>query len=197
MFRMVMATNNENKINEIKNHFWKYEVQILSLKEVQIESNPEESGTSFQENAFLKAKAVAQKTSLPVLSDDSGLIIDGLNGFPGIYSSRFMNGFSYEEKCLALWEKMKNVENKKASFQCVLCLLNFQKDPLYFQGIHKGEVVYPKGKNGFGYDPIFYSYELKKTFGEATAEEKNAFSHRGRALQALENYLLECHFSAK
>lgn len=171
------------------NFFTSYDLEILSLKDVNIISNPQEDGNSFKDNAFIKANSVAKYTTLPILSDDSGLVIEALNGFPGLYSSRFMDGESYDKKCEAILDMMKDKENKNARFICVLCLLNVTKEPLYFIGEHNGKIVKSEGRSGFGYDPIFYSYEKKKTFASLSADEKNEVSHRGRALKKLIDYL--------
>lgn len=186
---LLLATNNLNKVKEMQSFFKDYDITLLSLKDVNIISNPEENGTSFKENAFIKARDVALKTNYPVLSDDSGLMIHALNGFPGIYSSRFMLGKSYQEKCEAILEMMKAQEDKSASFICNLCLMNLKDEPLYFEGRHDGKIVPLDGKGGFGYDPIFYSNEKKMTFAKLPIEEKNLISHRGRALKSLITYL--------
>ena len=189
MKQLIIATNNNHKIEEMKKFFASYDLEILSLKDVNIVSNPNEDGKTFKENAFIKASSITHFTSLPILSDDSGLVIDALDGFPGVYSSRFMEDKSYKEKCQKIIDMLKDKEDKKARFECVLCLMNVKEGPLYFMGKHEGKIVSQEGIGGFGYDPIFYSLEKEKTFANLSIEEKNEVSHRGRALKKLIEYL--------
>ncbi len=146
----------------------------------------EETGSTYRANAALKAKAYFDTFGLPVLSDDSGLEVDALEGKPGVFSARFGGeSLSWIER----WEKLKTAmalrpETRFAQFRCVLCYFD-GKHQSFFEGLAPGEIVFPpRGDKGFGYDPIFYSADLKKTFAEASFEEKLRHSHRGLALQA-------------
>lgn len=189
-FQLVVATNNMHKMGELRALFNGYPITLLSLKDLGLDIDVEETGTTFAENALLKAKAVAALTTLPVMADDSGLEITALSGFPGIYSARFMAGRSYLEKDYAIIERLKPFEDKSAQFHCVIALLNVAKKPLLFEGITLGHIDdQPRGDHGFGYDPIFVSDELKISFGLASENDKNAVSHRGKATAKLIDYL--------
>lgn len=151
----------------------------------------EETGSTFEENSLIKARYIAKQ--LPdkiVIADDSGLEIHGLNGFPGIYSARFMEGSSYNEKNLAIIEKMKDLKDRTANFTTVISLVNFDENDRTFSGKAFGHIEREiEGNNGFGYDPIFYSDDLNKTFGNSTNQEKSSISHRGKALVKLVDYI--------
>ena len=188
--KIILATNNAHKIEEFQDMFSKYNVEIISLSDAGISCDPEENGKTFKDNALIKAEAISKFSSLPIISDDSGLEIDALNGFPGVYSARFMEGRSYDEKRIELNNRLKDIENKSAHFKTVLCLYVKNEEPLFFEGQADGRIVPSTGDSGFAYDPIFYCYELKKTFGEASKDEKNSVSHRGKALQKLVEYLI-------
>ena len=189
--KIIIASNNVHILKEFKEIFAPYSIEILSLKDLDILCNPEENGKTFLDNAFIKAKEIAKYTALPILSDDSGIEVHALNGFPGVYSSRFMEGHSNIEKNAALLKMVKYKQDKSANYKTVICMLNVENKPLFFEGVVDGNLVEPIGENGFGYDPIFYSIELNKTFGEALEEEKNKVSHRGKAASKVLNYLLE------
>lgn len=190
--KIVLATNNQHKLDEFRLYFADYDVEISSLKDEGINANPDETGTTFKENALIKAEEIAKFTNEIVIADDSGLEIHALNNFPGVYSSRFMDGHSYKEKFIAINEMLKDKENKKANFNCTLCVLNLEKEPLYFEGKTFGEIIEkPQGDGNFGYDPVFYYPPLNKTFAELSQKEKNEVSHRGNALKLLINYLIE------
>ena len=189
--KLLIASNNKHKVYEFKKIFSKYNVEIITLQEANIYCDPEEKESSFKENALIKARVISEYTDLPIISDDSGLEIHALNGFPGVMSARFMEGRPYEEKYIEILKMMKDKKDKSANFKTVLCLYNLEKDPLFFEGIVEGEIVSSKGDNGFGYDPIFYSCDLHKTFGQAEDEEKNSVSHRGRAIEKMIEYLKE------
>lgn len=188
--KIVLATNNEHKKEEFASYLTPYNIEVLSLKDIGIEVNPEENGTTFEENAFIKAKAVSQYTKEIVVADDSGLQIHSLNDFPGIYSSRFLEDKPYEEKFVEINKMLKNKQDRSANFNCTLCVLNLNKEPIYFVGKVDGVILKDSlGKSGFGYDPIFYYEPLKKTFAELSRQEKNQISHRGNAIKLLIDYL--------
>ena len=190
--KIVLASNNKHKVKEFQEIFLPYGVEILTLNDLNINVDPDESGKTFKENAFIKALEVSKFTSEIVIADDSGLEIDALDGFPGIYSSRYKENEPYIEKFKGIWELLEGKENKNANFTCVLCVLNLEDTPLYFEGKVFGSITKEiKKLEGFGYDPIFFNHEYNKTFSECTSEEKNLVSHRGRALEKLFNYMKE------
>lgn len=195
--KIILASNNAHKIEEFNAMFSLYNVEVVSLKEAGINCDPIEDGKTFKENALIKAKEIAKYIDLPIISDDSGLEITSLNGFPGVYSARFMEGKSYEEKRLELNRRLENIEDKSADFKTVLCFLEKDKEPLFFEGQVDGKIVEPLGDSGFAYDPIFYCYDISKTFGQASSIEKNKVSHRSRALEKLVNYLIETNRIAR
>lgn len=188
--KIVIATNNQHKIREMKKMFSAFPVELLSLKEIGFNEEIHETGTTFYENAFLKAKTVSGHTDLAVLADDSGLVIDALNGFPGVYSARFMENASYTEKMNAILSMMKGRSNREAYFICTLVLMYPDGKYVPFVGVSAGSITDGiKGKKGFGYDPVFYSNDLGKTFAEAAEDEKNLYSHRGKAVGKMIRYL--------
>ncbi len=187
--KIIVASNNKHKIKEFREILSPFNIVVSSLEDEKININPEENGKTFKENAYIKANALKKLTNEVVVSDDSGLEIKALDGFPGVHSSRFMDGHTYEEKWYAVLEKLKNYEDKTANFKTVICIDNLPGGPYYFEGAVYGKIVSPNGSSGFGYDPIFYSNELQKTFGEATDEEKNSVSHRSRALKQMVDFL--------
>ena len=145
----------------------------------------EETGKSFRENALIKARAVCEKLSLPALADDSGLCVDFLGGAPGIYSARFSGEGDAANRRLLL-EKMKDATDRRAHFECAVCLYLPDGRTLFGVGQTFGSILQEeRGKHGFGYDSLFFSDDLKKSFGEASAREKNKVSHRARALADL------------
>ena len=190
---IVFATGNQGKMREIRQIMGDMDVTILSMKEAGIESDVEETGTTFEENAILKAKAAAEGTSYIVLADDSGLEIDYLGGEPGIYSARYMGeDTSYEIKNRNILKRLEDVEEEKRSarFVCAIAACFPDGTVLTTEGIVEGRIAWePVGEGGFGYDPIFYLPEYGATSAELSAEEKNAVSHRGRALRAMKEEL--------
>ena len=190
---IIFATGNEGKMREIRQILENMDVEILSMKEAGIEADIIEDGASFTENAVIKAKAIAAKTSHIVLADDSGLEIDYLNKEPGIYSARYLGeDTSYDIKNADLLKRMEGVADEKrtARFVCAIAAVFPNGEVITTQGIIEGRIGYePKGEHGFGYDPIFYLPEYGVTSAELTEEEKNTISHRGRALQAMRKEL--------
>lgn len=190
MTKIVVATNNLNKLYEFRLLFKHQGIEVVSLNDVGFVGDIEESGETFSENAVQKAMAVAKYTSLPVIADDSGLVIQALNGFPGIYSRRFMDGQSYQLKNQEIIKLLQAHSDKSAKFVAAIALVNYEKFPQVFVGEVKGKIIdSPRGTNGFGYDPIFYVEKLDKTLAEASDEEKNQISHRAKALQSLLTFL--------
>lgn len=185
--KIVVASSNEGKIAEIKSIFT--DVEIVSMQELGFTDEIEENGKSFKENAKIKAETIAKKFSLPALSDDSGLCVDGLNGAPGIYSARFSGEGPAANRKLLL-KRMEHVSDRRAHFESAVCLYLPDGKTYFGQGKTYGRILFEEiGTNGFGYDCLFYSDDLKKSFGLATEEEKNGVSHRFRALADLRSKL--------
>ena len=191
MFELVVATNNAHKVKEYQEMFLGYNIKFYSMKDLAIECNPNEDGSTYEENSLIKASALAKLTKLPVIADDSGLNVVALNNFPGIYSSRFADSFGGNKIAnLELIKKLKPYEDKSAFFACVITLMNVKDKPIQFKGICNGHILdKPVGEGGFGYDPIFYSSEANMAFGEAPADIKNKYSHRAKAVSQLIEYL--------
>lgn len=188
---IVIATNNEHKVQEYRELLKNMDIHCHSLKDLNIHFEAEETGKTFHENSFIKANAIAKYTSKTIIADDSGLIIDAYPELLGIYSHRFLKEASYEEKCKEILKRVKN-KVRTARFVCSITLLNFQKQPVQFEGICEGIIADEyKGKNGFGYDPIFIPNGYKLTMGELSFDEKNKISHRGIASKQLIQYLNE------
>lgn len=186
---IIFATGNEGKMREIRQILEGMDVEILSMKQAGIAMDIIEDGTTFMENAIIKAKAVATKTNNIVIADDSGLEIDYLNKEPGIYSARYLGeDTSYDIKNAELLKRMEGVEEEKrtARFVCAIAAVLPGGEILTTQGIVEGRIAHKiEGANGFGYDPIFYLPEYGCTSAQITEEEKNEISHRGRALRKM------------
>ena len=192
---IVFATSNVNKVREVREMLEGMDVEIRSLSDMGLEVTHEEDRNTFEGNAKIKAEDIASMTDYPVFSDDSGLEIDALGGFPGIHSARFMEGHSYQEKCEEILHRLEGKENRKARFVTAMVYLD-KKNGIEktFFGVNEGKIIssYPKGEqNGFGYDPIFFSDDLMMTFGEADSVNKDEVSHRGRALREMIQYLIK------
>ncbi len=181
--RIIVATKNSGKVKEIADILSKYEIEVISQKDAGIDVDVDETGSTFEENALIKARAVSMLCDEPVLADDSGLCIEALLGAPGIYSARYGGDLPYEEKMAKLLGEMSGKENRKAKFCCVMALVFPNGEELIAKGECHGRIMEEmKGTSGFGFDPVFYSDELKKGFAECSDEEKNQVSHRGKAL---------------
>lgn len=191
MEKVVVASNNCGKIKEIK-EILKLRYEIISMSEAGINLDIVEDGNTFEENALIKAKTIFNILKIPVISDDSGICVDALNGDPGVYSARFAGvPCNDNNNNSLLLRKLKNEINRKAKFVSVVIL--YYGENQYYKGVGEvfGEILkQPDGNNGFGYDPLFYSFELKKSFGQATSNEKNIISHRARALIDLVNKII-------
>ena len=195
MRRIVFATGNEGKLREIRNIMADLPVEIVSMKEAGIEAEIEETGETFEENAKVKAQAVAAHTDDIVLADDSGLEIDYLNKEPGVYSARYLGeNTSYEIKNRTILDRLAGVEKEKrtARFVCAIAAVLPNKETLVTRETIEGYIgERPAGENGFGYDPIFYVEEYQCSTAELSEEQKNAISHRGKALRAMKKLLHE------
>ena len=183
--KIVAATSNMGKLKEMREILDDYE--IVGAADVGFHDDIEETGTTFSENALLKARTVCRATGLPALGDDSGLCVDALGGAPGIYSARY-SGQGMAANRQLLLKNLAGQDNRKAHFNCAVALVFPDGREYTANGQTFGQITMTEqnvGQNGFGYDCLFFSDELGKTFGEATPEEKNSVSHRGRALQNL------------
>ena len=198
MYRIVFATGNAGKMKEVREILADLPAEIQSMKEAGIQADIVENGSSFEENALIKAKAVANLVSdgrTVVLADDSGLEIDYLGGEPGIYSARYMGeDTSYRIKNANLVQRLSGVpvEKRTARFVCAIAAVFPDGSAVIRRGVIEGKIGYEeRGENGFGYDPIFYLPDMSRTTAELSPEEKNAISHRGRALEAIKQDLAE------
>ena len=195
MQRVIFATGNVDKMREIREILKDLPIEVVSMKEAGVIADIVEDGKTFEENAKIKAKAIMELTNTIVLADDSGLEIDYLNKEPGIYSARYMGeNTSYHVKNNNLIERLNGVEDKKrtARFVCAIAAAFPDGTIETTYGTIEGRIGYEeKGENGFGYDPIFYVPEYGCTTSELTEEQKNAISHRGKALQLMKRILIE------
>ena len=191
--RIIFATGNAGKMKEIKSKFSDFDGENVSMKEAGIDCEIEENGTSFEENALIKAKAIHKITGDIVLADDSGLEVDYLNKEPGIYSARYMGEDTpYSVKNENIIKRLEGVpvEKRTARFVCVIAAVLPDGSTKVVRKTIEGYIGYEeKGENGFGYDPIFMVPEYNKTTAELTMEEKNKISHRGKALQTMKEEL--------
>ncbi len=193
--KLVLASKNAKKLVEMNDILSHLGIEVCSEAEAGVDLEVEETGTTFEENSMLKAKAVMEASGLPAIADDSGLCVDCLNGAPGVYSARYGGeGLSDEQRYRMLLENMRGQMPRTAKFVSVITCCFPNGDALSARGECPGTIAYaPMGEGGFGYDPVFFVPELKKTFAQLTAEEKNAISHRGIALklfrEQLERYL--------
>lgn len=189
MKKLVLASNNKGKLNEIRAILaGKYEV--LSLSDCGVLVDPDETGKTFEENALIKAKAVFDCVHMPVISDDSGLVVYSLGGEPGIYSARYAGDeHSDSANNAKLLKNLEGESDRSAAFVC--CAVYYDgKNVVSAEGRVEGEILFaPEGDGGFGYDPLFYSTELNKSFGVASFDEKNSVSHRARAFKLLSEKL--------
>lgn len=193
--RIIFATGNQHKMAEIRQILGDLPVEILSMKEAGISVDIVEDGTTFEENALIKAQAVAACCDDIVLADDSGLEIDYLNKEPGIYSARYAGeDTSYEIKNQMLLDRLRGVprEKRTARFVCAIAAAVPGQEPIVVRGTIEGYIGdRPAGENGFGYDPIFYVPNLDCSTAELSPEEKNARSHRGNALRMMRERLAD------
>ena len=193
--KYVLATHNPGKLKEMGDILARFGVEVVSPKDLGLTVDVEETGTTFAENAMLKAKAICAAAGLPAIADDSGLCVDALNGGPGVYSARYGGeGLDDRGRYMLLLNNMRGQTTRAAHFACAIACAFPNGDTLTAQGRCDGTIAFaPMGEGGFGYDPVFFVPEKAKTFGQLTAEEKSAISHRGRALESfaakLETYL--------
>lgn len=200
MMRILFATSNAGKVREVSAIMKDMDMEVVSLKDIGIKADVEENGTTFDENALIKAKAIAELDGVQdgrtiVLADDSGLEIDYLNKEPGIYSARFMGeDTSYEIKNTELIDRLNGVPDEKrtARFVCAMAAVMPNGEVLTTHATMEGRIGYEiAGENGFGYDPIFYLPQFGMTSAEISPEQKNDISHRGKALRMMRDKLLD------
>lgn len=193
--KFVLATHNPHKIHEMSEILGKYGVEVVSPRELGLAVDVEETGTTFAENAMLKAKAICELAGLPAIADDSGLCVDALNGGPGVYSARY-GGEELDDKgrYTLLLQNMRGQTTRAAHFACAIACAFPNGDTITAEGRCDGTIAFaPMGDDGFGYNPVFFVPEKAKTFAQMTLEERTEISHRGRALanfaEKLETYL--------
>lgn len=193
MTKIIFATGNQGKMREIKQIMEDMDVEVVSMKEAGIFADIEENGTTFEENALIKARAIANESNTIVLADDSGLEIDFLDKAPGVLSARYMGEDTpYEVKNAHILELLKEVQGKARSARFVCAIAAVFPDGREFTtyATIEGEIAHKSaGENGFGYDPIFYVPEFGKTTAELSPDEKNKISHRGKALNMMKEIL--------
>ncbi len=196
--KIVFATGNAGKIKEIKSVLGDLGLPVISMKEAGTNIDIEENGTTFEENALIKARAVfgaVNDNETVVMADDSGLEIDALMKEPGIHSSRYLGeNTPYETKNRKIIERLKGVENEKrtARFVCAIAAVFPDGEEAVCTGTFEGKIGYEiRGENGFGYDPIFYLPDMSRSAAELSPEEKNSISHRGKALEAIKPYIYQ------
>ena len=187
---LIIATNNQKKLKEMKAILLKYFDSVKSLAEAGIDHETVEDGTTFEQNALKKASEIAQISGCAVVADDSGLVVDALGGEPGIYSARYAGGHGDDIANLNLvLEKMQGKEQRSARFVCALAYV-CGRESAVFRGEMEGLITSaPAGENGFGYDPIFFLPEFNCTSAEISPEQKNEISHRAKAIKQLAQYL--------
>ena len=193
--KFVLATHNPGKLKEMAEILKKFHVEVVMPSDLGLDIDVEETGTTFAENAMLKAKAICAASGLPAIADDSGLCVDALNGAPGVYSARYGGeGLDDTGRYRLLLSNLRGSTTRAAHFASAIACAFPNGDELTAEGRCNGAIAFaPMGEGGFGYDPVFLVPEMRKTFAQMTAEEKNSISHRGRAMEKfaekLETYL--------
>ena len=189
--RIIVATKNDNKVREIADVLSPLGFEVVSQTDAGIDVDVEETGDTFAKNALIKARAISLVCDDYVLADDSGLCVEALDGRPGVYSARYAGEDATDkDKYMKLLGELAEEINRRAKFVTSMAFITPDGGEIVTNGEVSGRITKePAGNSGFGYDPVFYSDELEKTFGEATLEEKNTVSHRSRALEALYDIL--------
>ncbi|MEG2420262.1 MAG: XTP/dITP diphosphatase [Oscillospiraceae bacterium] len=186
--KFVLASKNPNKLREMREILEKMGVEVVSEAEVGVDLEVEETGKTFEENSALKAHAVMEAAGLPAIADDSGLMVEALDGAPGVYSARY-GGPELDDagRYRLLLQGLSGQLNRKAKFVSTICCAFPGGGDITARGECPGTIAYaPQGENGFGYDPVFFLPQLKKTFAQLSHDEKNAISHRGNAMREFE-----------
>lgn len=184
--KLVLASNNAHKLEELRAILSTLGMDVVPQKELDIHIEPDENGTTFEENSYIKAKTIMDACGLPTIADDSGLMVETLGGEPGVYSARYGGETckTDRDRLNHLLSKMQGAENRRAKFVCVITLLTPSGEKLVARGECPGVILdAPQGENGFGYDPVFYVEEAGCTFAQLPSSEKNRISHRARALE--------------
>lgn len=186
---IVLATGNQNKIKEFREILKDFPVELKSLTDFGPLPEVIEDGATFDDNAYKKAHHTAKILGLPAIADDSGLVVDALDGKPGVRSARYAGeNASDEENCAKLLREMENIEDRSARFKCVISIAVPSGPALTYESSCEGTILREKrGESGFGYDPLFYFEEYGKTFAELSMDEKNKVSHRGKAVAELKS----------
>ena len=193
MTKLVLASKNPKKLVEMNDILSHLGVEVCSEAEAGVDVEVEETGTTFEENSLLKARAVMEASGMPAIADDSGLCVDALGGAPGVYSARY-GGPELDDagRYRLLLENLRGQMTRTAKFVSVITCCFPNGDVICARGECPGTIAYaPQGEGGFGYDPVFFVPRLKKTFAQLSPEEKNAISHRGRALRSFQEKLEE------
>lgn len=190
---VIIASGNEGKIREFRQMLEPEGFKVKSLKDLDHFDEPEETGTTFHDNAIIKAQAVTDQYGIMAVSDDSGLEIDALDKKPGVYSARWLgHDTPYEIKNQKVLDLMKDKTNRTCRYVCAIAVTRPEKEPVVFEESVECEIAdQPAGNNGFGYDPIIYYPPFHKTMAQMTKDEKNSISHRGKAIRRLEAWLDE------
>ena len=191
-YEIILATNNSHKVKEVREILSPHKITVYGLNDLNLKpEDVEENADTYRGNALIKAQSVQKLTTLPIIADDSGLEIEAMDNQPGLLSARYAAMHGGHDKAIQhILDVLQKKDNRKARFVCDIIFVNEDKDPLLFEGIATGYIAdEPFGEGGFGYDPIFVSDELNKTYAEMTQEEKNKVSHRGKALKKLLTYL--------
>lgn len=192
--KLILATNNEHKVREMREILGDHFSEMITLKEAGITHETVEDGLTFKENALKKAREITEITGLPALADDSGLCVLALNGMPGVFSARYASGDDENASDQAnrdlLLKNMKDITDRRAYFACAIALTMPDGAVYETEGKFWGEITYEeKGENGFGYDSLFFVPEYNMTSAQMSSEQKNSMSHRGEALRELEKLL--------
>lgn len=195
MKEVILASNNQNKVKELREKLSKFDINVISQKEAGIDVDVEETGKTFSENAEIKATEINKLLGKPVIADDSGLCVDYLDGAPGIYSHRFAGeNATDEDRINMVLNLLKDVPDEKrtARFKCAICYIDENKEKHLFEGVAEGIIgTAPHGHNGFGFDPIFHYEGDERSFADYSPEEKNAVSHRGKAITKFVEFISE------
>jgi XTP/dITP diphosphohydrolase len=193
--KILIATKNTGKVKEFEAMFQELGIEVVSLLDIKKSSDVEETGTTFEENAILKAETISSQMNIPVIADDSGLEIDALEGRPGVYSARYAGSQKCDEDNMdKVLSELKDVsrQNRTARFVCALAFARPDKKTFVVRGTCEGEILTERrGNKGFGYDPIFYLPSLERSMAELSKEEKNKISHRAVALRKLKEFISE------
>ena len=191
-FEILFASSNKHKVDEVRKILAPHGITVYGLKDLSLDiEDVEENGTTYKENALIKARAAQKVSNIPLFADDSGLEVTALGNIPGIHSARFAEEKGGHHNAMnEILEGLKNKEDRSARFVCDIVLLNVEDRPLYFSSVVEGTIAHHmEGTNGFGYDPIFICDELGKSYALLSEEEKNTVSHRAKSLKKMLTYL--------